>query len=375
MARMTIGIDASRAVNETAGIGRYTKNTVEEMLKLGRDDAFKLLFTFVRGRRDKWREIGEIVGKTKRASVSVLPIPGPTKEWVWETYLSPIDFLMRGSNVFFAPSFFEVPLKSRLPIVVTVHDLSHALFPSQRGPEVSKRLTEREKRATKIAKIVIVPSEATKKDLVKVYGVDPGKIVAIPEAQEALFRPLHIPRKDFLLFVGTLSPRKNLERLLTAYSRLPISLRARFPLYIAGAPGWNLKSFEETVLRLKLGNSLNLLGFVPDPELLRLYNEATAMVWPPLHEGFGIPILEAFACGCPVVTSKASSMPEAAGDAALYIDPKSISSILSGLTRILESESLRKSLAEKGLKQARKFSWKRTAEKTLEVLHDVGRSV
>lgn len=369
---MNIGVDASRGVNESAGIGRYTKNVVKEMLSLSGDDSFKLLFTFVRGRKEKWGTVGEIVGKSKNASVSVLPIPGATKEWAWETYLSPVDLLMRGSKVFFAPSFFEVPLKSRLPVVVTVNDLSHALFSDQRGHEVSKRLTLRERRAVEKAVRVIAISEATKKGLTDVYGLSPEKIVVTPLAHEQIFRFLNRRRRDFLLFVGTLSPRKNLEHLLRAYSRLPTALRARYPLYLAGAPGWNLESFQHTVERLKLGNSLNLLGYVNDTELLRLYNEATMLIFPSLHEGFGIPILEAMACGCPVVTSNVSSMPEVGGEAAFYVDPQSVTSMTRAIRKILTDAALRQRLSRKGMIQAAKFSWSKTAQKTLEVLHDVG---
>lgn len=370
---MKIGIDASRAVNEEAGIGRYTREVVSRLVDQATEDDFKLFFTYIRdkGRKKQW--IDDIRSHRDNVETKVSPIPGQLKEWLWGQKWWGIQRLMPGAQVIFAPSFFEAAVGEKTPQVVMMHDLSHALFPDQRGEEVSKRLTERNRAIAKIAARIIAPSEATKTDLVKLFGVDSKIIRVIPEGYNHFFTEIpEMERQPFFLFLGTISPRKNLVGILEAYARLPKNIRDEYSLKIAGVEGWNTGEIYETFERLGLKDRVKFLGHVSDEELRALYNQAAAFLFPSLHEGFGIPILEAMACGCPVVTSNVSSLPEVAGEAALLIDPKRADELAQAMTRVVSEPKLWARLHRAGLERVKEFLWETTATLTLAVIHEVG---
>jgi len=374
---MTIGIDASRAVNEEAGIGRYTREVVRRLIEQGEDDQFKLLFTFVRddgltgqGRKKRW--IDDIKSHRDNVQVKIVTMPGQLKEWLWGQRWWGIKKYLPNVEVIFAPSFFEAAAGEKTPQVVMIHDVSHALFPDQRGPEVSTRLTARTKVVGKIATKLITPSSAVRHDLIEHLGVEENKIIVIPEGYNTFFHELgNVERQPFFLFVGTISPRKNLVGLLEAFAQLSEDIRAEYTLKIVGATGWNTGPTYQTYEGLGLGDRVEFLGFKSDEELRLLYNQAAAFVFPSVSEGFGIPILEAMACGCPVVTSNISSMPEVAGEAALLVDPHQSSEIAAALTRLVSEPPLWAKFHRAGLERVKQFSWDETARRTLEILHEV----
>lgn len=369
---MTIGVDASRAVNEGAGIGRYTREVTRWMIDLS-DDRFQLLLTFVRDDGHKRRWIDDIQSHRDHVAVKTAPIPGRLKEWLWGQRWWEIAKYMPQAEVLFAPSFFEVALGERRPQVVTIHDLSHVLFPEQRGEKVSQRLTERNRLTVEKAVRVIAPSRATQDDLIRLFHLDERKIIVIPHGYNTFFQESpETERQPFFLFVGTMSPRKNLTGLFQAYAELPPEIREEYRLKVVGAEGWNTSEIYQTYQNLRLTEKVEFLGYQNDDALRTLYNQAAAFIFPSLYEGFGIPILEAMACGCPVITSNVSSMPEVAGGAALLVDPSNPQEITEAMTRVVTEPRLWARLHRAGLEQVRKFSWERTARQTLEVLHEAG---
>lgn len=230
--------------------------------------------------------------------------------------------------------------------------------------------------------LVLTVSESTRSDLVRHLGLDPRKIVVAHLGVDRDFRPVtdsetrtavraryHLPDR-FLLFLGTIEPRKNLVGLLKAYEQA----RARgldVPLVLAGGLGWMCRDIFRTLRTDGLEQHVISTGYVRDEDRAALYSMADVFLYPSFYEGFGLPVLEAMACGLPVITSRVSSLPEVGGDAALYVDPASIDEIASGLLRLTQSDSLRETLRERGLKQAAKFTWDDCARTILRAFEDV----
>jgi glycosyltransferase involved in cell wall biosynthesis len=265
-------------------------------------------------------------------------------------------------QVLFVPAHV-LPLAHPLPTVVTVHDLGYRHFPEAHPwrqrlyLEWSTRFSAR--RATR----VIADSAATKRDLTRFCGVPEGKITvvypgyddALARVNAAAVRTRYGLPENYFLHVGTLQPRKNLMRLMEAVSQAP----APVCLVLAGRAGW---------MAAPITARARWLEYVPDEDLAGLYSGAQALVFPSLFEGFGFPVLEAMACGTPVICSNMSSLPEVAGQAALLVDPQDVQALLRAMLRVQAEPALRAELTERGLSQVRQFSWRRAAEETLAVL-------
>jgi glycosyltransferase involved in cell wall biosynthesis len=230
------------------------------------------------------------------------------------------------------------------------------------------------------ADLVITPSEATKADVVRHLQINPERIAVIPWGCEERFQPTgdlehfamvqqrHRLPARYLLFVGTLEPRKNLTTLLYAYAMLRAERRGEdLKLVVAGRMGWLYDDVFTTVKTLALTEEVIFTGFVGDEDLPDLYRGASMFIFPSLYEGFGLPILEAMASGVPVVTSDRASMPEVAGDAAILVDPHDPRAIAEAMAQVLAEDRLREALAQKGLERARRFTWDAVAQKTLEL--------
>jgi glycosyltransferase involved in cell wall biosynthesis len=235
--------------------------------------------------------------------------------------------------------------------------------------------------AVRRADHLLAISEHTRRDLIDLLGAPPAGVTVTHCGVDPTFRPLDAAQvaawraryglpERFILYVGTLEPRKNVPRLLDAYARLrrrgPVP-----PLVLVGGRGWRHAAIDARLAALGLGDAVRFLGYVPAAELPLCYNAAGVFVYPSLYEGFGLPPLEALACGTPVVTSNAASLPEAVGDAAVLVDPRDPAALADALAAALADEPLRQRLRAAGLAQARRFSWRRMAEQTLAVYHDV----
>lgn len=280
-----------------------------------------------------------------------------------------------GSKVLHLPAAVG-PICGVLPTVVTIHDLSVLHAPRDFRPwfrnyarVVIPRLVRRGAR-------VITVSEATRRDVLEHFGLPEERVVAVPngvaisEAEETPL-PYHLPPR-FVLTVGTLQPRKNFLRLFKAIRLLAERPAARdIVLVHAGGYGWLADDVVRAAQNPEMRARVRLLGYVAEEHLAGLYRRARLLAYPSLFEGFGLPVLEAMASGCPVVTSDRSSLPEVAGDAAVLVDPESVEAIAEGIRRIWEDDALARELAVRGLARARLFSWERTARLTADVYASV----
>jgi glycosyltransferase involved in cell wall biosynthesis len=285
---------------------------------------------------------------------------------------------------------FAAPLSASCPTVVTVHDLSFLRFPSAFRPHNRIYLTLLTRASTRRAARVIAVSESTRQDVILLCGVPPEKILAIPNGVNPEFSPADPAavaefRRDkglpdrYILYLGTLEPRKNVVRLVDAYARLrsapsrPGGLggttvrRSVPPMVIAGAKGWFYGEIFARVAELNLTDYVLFPGFIPGEELPWWYRGAEVFVYPSLFEGFGLPVLEAMACGTPTITSTASSLPEVAGDAAILVNPDDTNELAEAMHQVLVSPNLAEQLRCAGPRQAAHFSWMQTAASTRDV--------
>ncbi|MEI6040024.1 MAG: glycosyltransferase family 1 protein [Candidatus Berkelbacteria bacterium] len=367
---MKIGIDITRAIIENAGIGRFTREITQNLIRVGKTDDFVLLSTHFRESKEKNEHLKDFIAPNVK--IKRLKLPGDFKELAWGWPYALYENIYNKSDILLAPSFFEVHLAYKTPQVVIIHDMATFLFPEQRGQEVSARHNKRVKKVCTKAKKIIAISESTKNDIIKFLKINPERIEIVgpglTQFPEKGKLPSNLKSKSYILFVGTLEPRKNLKGLVQAYRLLSEDLREKYPLVIVGAKGWNT-AFE--LEEIKETKGVNWLGYVSDADLGELYRQAAIFAYPSLYEGFGLPVIEAQQYGVPVLTSNISSLPEAVGDGGVQIDPLDINSIARGLQRLLEDKELAQSLGQKALEHAKKYSWEVSAQKILDILKEV----
>ncbi|MGQ9566968.1 MAG: glycosyltransferase family 4 protein [Anaerolineae bacterium] len=302
------------------------------------------------------------------------PTHTPALRILWEQVAQPLALVREGVDLFHALAFVA-PVACPCPFVVTVYDLSFVRFPAAFRPWNRLYLTLFTRHSVRRARRVLAISHHTKRDLVRWLGMPEDKVDVAPCGVGEAFRPL--PREQveafreakglpsqFLLFVGTLEPRKNLPAALQALRRLLDAGQAPY-LVVVGGRGWGYAEALRSVDELGLTHHVRLVGFVPLDELVLWYNAATALVYPSLYEGFGLPPLEAMACGLPVVASDRGALPEVVGEAGLLVDLAIPEQLAEVLTRVWQDADLRTLLRERGLARAREASWRETARQTL----------
>jgi glycosyltransferase involved in cell wall biosynthesis len=301
------------------------------------------------------------------------------KLWDWSGRPR-VDRLLDGLDVYHATNYFLPPVASAKR-VVTFHDLAFLRHPEWASPKIVGPFSNHVQRHAGEADRILACSQATKADAVELLGVDPAKVQVVYEAVDPAFRPW--PRAEaerflretyglappFVLFVGTLEPRKNVIGLLRAFATLR-DLPHR--LVLVGGAGWYGAELERAISELALGDRLLRIGYVPKhADLAAFYGLAEVFAFPSFYEGFGLPILEAFTCGCPAVTCRNSSLPEVAGAGAVYVDPHDFEDIARGLREVLEDRSRREALATAAQEQVQGFSWTDTARQTLAAYREV----
>ena len=307
-----------------------------------------------------------------RLQVSRLPTHRPPVRILWEQMIQPWSASRAGVELLHGPAFVG-PLVGSCPFVITVHDLSFLLYPQ--GLRALNRIYLRTctRLSVQRARRVIAVSESTKRDLVHYYDLSPAKVDVVHNGVDTVFQPLPADRvaafraerglpARFILFVGTLEPRKNVVRLIDAYARLP---KTRPPLMLVGGKGWFYDEVFARVETLSLNSEVQFVGYVPAEDLPWWYNAANLFVYPSLYEGFGLPPLEAMACGTPVVTSTTSSLPEVVGQAGLLVDPTDIEALAAAMEQVLADPGVREKMRAAGLAQAQGFSWQKTARRTV----------
>lgn len=263
--------------------------------------------------------------------------------------------------------------------IATIHDLSHIHFPEYHPAERVKHLNKELPKTIKAADHIIVGTHYIRNEVIKTFNVPPEQITVVPygvseqykvrseNEVEKTLNSYNLKYKSYLLSVATLEPRKNLDGLITAYLKLPDSLKQNFPLIIVGSSGWNNTKLLKKIKSLESKGFVRRLGYIPDDDLPLLYSGAAVFAYISFYEGCGLPLLEAMASGIPVLTSKESAMSEAVENAGILVDPNNVDEIVDGLHQLLSDKEIRNSCRLKGLDRAKQFSWKRSAEETIAV--------
>lgn len=363
---MIIGIDGNEAnVKKKVGVSVYTLKLLEYFRKQANS---KLQFkVFLRN-----KPLSFLPKESENFTYEVIQ-----GKFLWSQIFLPIHLYFKTQiDVYFAPAHYA-PRYCPVPVVVTIHDLSFFYFPSEFKKKDLFQLKNWTSYSIEIASAVIAVSKTTKKDIQQHYAIPDSHIHVVYNGFEkesntsksAVMNDFNLEKNRFILYVGTLQPRKNIKTLIKSF-KLFHEIHPEFKLVLVGKKGWLYDSIFEEVAAQNLSESIIFTDYIPDNDVSELYKNALCFVMPSLYEGFGIPILEAMAHNCPVISSHTSSLPEIGGDACLYFEPKDEKDLLHDIERLLDDTELRKKLIQKGKERIKEFSWQRSAKETLEILEN-----
>ncbi len=369
---MKLLIDTTPLLKDLSGIGHVTYRYAQQLQKLT-DTTFYYAWFYSKELRQ--RPLG---GYERAVSFVKKYIPRPyLLTHSAKTAIFNYTLFRTKPDAFIQPNYISFESFFHIPTYTFIHDLSHIRYkefhPKDRVEYFEMKL---QRSVEKSAKIIAI-SEFTKREIVSLGLCEPQKIEVIyngvdesftptsKEAFEPLAKKYGVGFRDYFLFVGTLEPRKNLKNLLIAYLEYVNRTKNPTPLLLAGGMGWRSEHFNDILQKALASGYVKRLGYVSDAELVRLYGGAKAFVFPSFYEGFGLPPLEAMACGTPVIASNASSIPEVVGEAGLLIDPNNPKSIEKALLRLDEDEDLRLRLQTLGLQRSKTFRWEKAAKKLL----------
>ena len=361
---------SGEASYRSAGIAVYIEHLLRYLPRVAPELRYRVLL----GRGRLPAEV------TLPVSRSRWPTHRPPLRIVWEQLVLPWVLRRQRADLLHAPAFVA-PLLTSVPTVITVHDLSFLRYPHFFRRSRQRYLSTMTPWACRRAEAVITGSEFSRREIVAALDVPPQRLHVVPYGVAARFRPLPAAQvaafrvrrglpERFILYLGTLEPRKNLPRLIRAFARL----RSAVPeahLVLAGGKGWFYQTIFAEVTRQGLQGRVHFPGFIPAEEQALWYNAATSFAYLSTYEGFGLPVLESLACGVPAVASNSTSLPEAAGGGALLVPPEDEEAITTALAQLWRDAELRASLRAQGLRHAARFSWERTASLTAEVYRKV----
>lgn len=353
---MRVGIDVQSTLGQKTGIGLYTANLLQALRRVAPQHEYVAL---------AWGRLQEL-----RTDQRIY----------WQQWALPCQARETRVDILHVPGF-DAPLFKPCPVVLTVHDLIGCIFP-QNLPIISRFYWSFWlPRSIRWADIIIADSHHTKNDLIRLVGIPPNRVRVIYLGVDAAFQPLqedealepvrvkyNLPA-EFILYVGTIEPRKGLDTLITAYAALAREIP--HDLVIAGKKGWYIEPLFRLVETYKLGQRVHFVGYIADEDLPKLYNLATLFVYPSRYEGFGLPPLEAMACGVPVICSNAASLPEVVGDAAWLVPPNAPEALAAAIRQVLENSQLQGIMRSKGLERAKRFTWDETARQTAAVYEEL----
>ncbi|HMO56610.1 MAG TPA: glycosyltransferase family 1 protein [Roseiflexaceae bacterium] len=377
---MHIAIDYTAAVWQGAGIGRYTRELVAAIVAKAPDLRYTLFYASggLSSNSPFVAELQRLCGSYPTVKAVGIPLPPRRLVQLWHRLRLPLPLeLFTGRiDLLHQPDFALPPARARS--LVTVHDLSYMVHPECAVPGVARYLNSAVPRSIRRAEHILSDSHATRNDMLRLLGV-PGEKVSVvypgvsprfrplaPEATADARRRLGLPER-FLLFVGTLEPRKNLPRLIEALAMLRDRgrLPEEMPLIIGGKRGWMYQPIFDAISRHRMEPHVRLIDYIDDADLPIVYNLAWAFVYPSIYEGFGLPALEALACGTPVVTADNSSLPEVVGDIALRVPADDVAALAAALEQVIGDEALRARLRAEGPQRAALFTWEQAAEHVL----------
>ncbi len=372
---MKIGINIDQLLYRiSGGTGRYSHNLISSLARIDEENEYVLFHS--RAKKEDLNRL-QSLNLSSNFSTKDLPFPRPFLSALWNrSRFCSIEFFLGRLDLIHAPTF-AIPAKGSAKLIVTVHDLAFMKFPQF----YTRRSLKFHQRSARIAAceadLLLAVSHSTKWDIMSLLSVEEERVRVVYEGVEidnSLLDSVkrrkvlsdHGINKRYILFVGTLEPRKNVVRLLQAFNKLKQKTRFEHLLVLVGPEGWLYQEILRESEKEELKGSVILTNSVSDAELAVLMSEADLFVYPSLYEGFGLPPLEAMACGTPVISSNVSSLPEIVGEAGILVDPNSIDDIAAAMINVLEDSSLRDKLVQKGKQRAKLFSWEQTARETLE---------
>lgn len=378
VSKKRVGIDVTSALTQGGGIGRYTRELIDALSQTRFDSTFDVTFFSAKS------PLVTPVPNPLPQHQSIQYKPAPINEkWLYRIWyrlrlpLSVQTFTGR-LNLFHSPDFVLPPLAGRIPTLLTVHDLSFLHYPHTFTPALVNYLNSVVPWSVGRATHILADSEATKQDLVELWQTPAEKITVLYSGVHARFSPVDDAAKlkavrnkyklgttPYILSVGTVQPRKNYQMLIQAFAQ--IADRFEHNLVITGGKGWLFDDILAEVEAQNLTGRVIFTGFVDDADLSTIYSAADLLAFPSLYEGFGLPILEAMACGTPVINSDASCLPEVAGAATVQLPPQDLGGWATQLGRVLADGALQNQLKMAGFEQAKRFTWNKSAEQLLSI--------
>lgn len=378
-----IGIDGVPFFGNRSGIGQFAKRLVEEMATLESQLKLEIIRPIL-----PYRQVGELpIKPSKHLSYRIVRWMPPVL--YYQTYkrlgwAPPYDLVaLRKYDAMLFFNFVSFPVRKSVPTLLFIHDLSHIHYPQFTSPRNLAWMNKFIPRSIKSANRILTISESSRQDIAKHYGVPLQDIsIIFPAVNHTEYNPRPKQEIDavkkklgikgpYILSVCTLEPRKNLIGVLQAFESLPEDIKQKYTLVLAGGKGWLGDELEKKYEELSKKYSILKTGYVDDADLPPLYSGAAVFVYPAFYEGFGMPPLEAMACGVPVITGDNSSLPEVVGKAAITLRADDIPALAENIEKVLGDKTLAKSLSQKGLVQAQKFSWEKSAKDLLEILDQV----
>jgi glycosyltransferase involved in cell wall biosynthesis len=374
---LKIVISSNSLRQPLTGLGNYTLNLIQSL-----QDTSDLELAFFDG--VQWETTAAV--KPERIISNALnvlrniPFAYPAKRWLGHLYF------WRGikknkPDLYHEPNFLAY--KNNLPTIITVHDLSWIKFPEVHPPSRVRDMNRYFEHGIKRASHIITDAEFIRQEFIQHFKYPADRVTAIPLGVNESFRPYSqketevtlvkndLKHGNYILAVGTLEPRKNLSVAIEAFLLLPKELRQRYPLVIAGSKGWLLGGLEKKIHPLIQSGGIKMLGYAPQNELPHIIAGALTLVFPSIYEGFGLPTLEAMACGVPVIASDNSSIPEVIGDTGILLNSKDTQGFADAMLSLIENPTLRAMLSNKALERSKKFTWEKCALSTLEVYKKV----
>ena len=373
---MRIALDGFPLSSPKTGVGHYTFELARTLAEISPGDTFELISPFP--------FTDTVITELEQTSLPNLVLNNPTsgtfrRRW-WAIGL-PL-FIRQNSFDVFHGTNYEVPLWNRKRNVLTIHDLSLQLYPQFHEANLVRRARRRLPFMIRSAALIIAVTESMKREICEHLKVQPERVVVTPEAPRKTFRPLAASEtdairqrlgieRDFILTVGTIEPRKNLLTLVRAFERMLRTTSLTPQLVIAGGKGWLMEDFYSFIKSSGIGEKIRLIGYTSDYDLRALYSSCRVCVYPSLYEGFGLPPLEAMACGAPLITSQIPAISETVGSAAVLVDPLNVEGLTSSIVRVWNDQGERNRLSQAGIERAAQFTWEHTAKLTLEVYRRV----